>query len=74
MNSAPQVQTLEISDAELDNVSGGLSPQADVTVGSTTLGSAAVLSEADAIKATALGAVGGTVGALPQNVGVNVCL
>ncbi|MFJ4781741.1 type A2 lantipeptide [Streptomyces sp. NPDC088794] len=28
MNSTPQVQTVEISDAELDNVSGGLSVNA----------------------------------------------
>ncbi|MEW2048838.1 type A2 lantipeptide [Streptomyces sp. NBC_00377] len=33
MNSTPQVQTVEISDAELDNVSGGLSLNA---VGSVT--------------------------------------
>lgn len=74
MNSAPQVQTAEISDADLDNVSGGLSPQAAVTVGSTTLGTAAVLSEVDSVKATALGVVGGALGALPQHVGVDVCL
>lgn len=74
MNSAPQVQTAEISDADLDNVSGGLSPQAAVTVGSTTLGTAAVLSEVDSVKATALGVAGGALGALPQHVGVDVCL
>jgi hypothetical protein len=28
MNSTPQVETVEISDAELDNVSGGLSVNA----------------------------------------------
>ncbi|MER5910887.1 type A2 lantipeptide [Streptomyces sp. NPDC001982] len=33
MNSTPQVETVEISDAELDNVSGGLSLNA---VGSVT--------------------------------------
>ncbi|MGP4045870.1 type A2 lantipeptide [Streptomyces sp. 2A115] len=32
MNSTPQVQTVEISDAELDNVSGGLSVNAVGTV------------------------------------------
>jgi hypothetical protein len=32
MNSTPQVETVEISDAELDNVSGGLSLNALGTV------------------------------------------
>jgi hypothetical protein len=32
MNSTPQVQTVEISDAELDNVSGGLAVNALGTV------------------------------------------
>ncbi|MFV0132254.1 type A2 lantipeptide [Streptomyces sp. HMX87] len=32
MNSTPQVETVEISDAELDNVSGGLSVNAVGTV------------------------------------------
>ncbi|MER6085743.1 type A2 lantipeptide [Streptomyces sp. NPDC001833] len=32
MNSTPQVETVEISDAELDNVSGGLSLNAVGTV------------------------------------------
>ncbi|MBX7548551.1 type A2 lantipeptide [Streptomyces sp. FXJ1.172] len=32
MNSTPQVETVEISDAELDNVSGGLSVNALNTV------------------------------------------
>lgn len=72
MNSAPQVQTLEISDADLDAVSGGLSPQASLTVGSTTLSSAGLLAEADSVKATALGTLGGSLGALPHEVGVNV--
>jgi hypothetical protein len=72
MNSAPQVQTVEISDAELDTVSGGVSPQISVTVGSTTLSSADLLAEVDSVKATALGALGGTLAALPHNVGVNV--
>ncbi|KUM92839.1 hypothetical protein AQI88_30255 [Streptomyces cellostaticus] len=58
MNSAHQVQTLEISDAELDNVSGGLSPEASVTAGPTTLGSADLLSQLDAVKGEALGALG----------------
>ncbi|MGW3105002.1 hypothetical protein [Streptomyces sp. NPDC001100] len=68
MNSAPQVQTLEISDTELDTVSGGVSPQVSVSVGSTTLSSADLLAEVDSVKATVLG----TLGALPHSVGVNV--
>ncbi|MET7480505.1 hypothetical protein ABZT17_40075 [Streptomyces sp. NPDC005648] len=72
MNSAPQVQTAEISDAELDTVSGGISPQISVSVGSTTLSSSELLAEVDSVKATALGLAGGTLGALPHNVGVNV--
>ncbi|SEE14243.1 hypothetical protein SAMN05216489_05640 [Streptomyces sp. 3213] len=72
MNSAPQVQTLEISDTELDTVSGGVSPQVSLSVGSTTLSSADLLAEVDSVKATVLGTVGGTLGALPHSVGVNV--
>ena len=71
MNSAPQVQTAEISDADLDAVSGGLAPQLSLTAGSTTLSSADALAELDALKATALGSLGGTLGALPHQVGVN---
>ncbi|WP_427920967.1 hypothetical protein [Streptomyces sp. cg40] len=72
MNSAPQVQTLEISDTELDTVSGGVSPQVGVSVGSTTLSSADLLAEVDSVKATVLGTLDGTLGALPHSVGVNV--
>jgi hypothetical protein len=72
MNSAPQVQTLEISDAELDTVSGGVAPQITVTAGDTTLSSADVLAQVDSVKATALGALGGTLSALPSQVGVTV--
>ncbi|MFF4363678.1 hypothetical protein [Streptomyces sp. NPDC001604] len=71
MNSAPQVQTAEISDADLDAVSGGLAPQVSLTAGSTTLSSADALAELDTLKATALGTLGGTLGALPHQVGVN---
>ncbi|MEU2712458.1 hypothetical protein [Streptomyces sp. NPDC007205] len=58
MNSAHQVQTLEISDADLDAVAGGLSPEASLTLDSTTLGSAGVLSQLGAVKGEALGALG----------------
>ncbi|MFI9254668.1 hypothetical protein [Streptomyces sp. NPDC053069] len=58
MNSAHQVQTLEISDADLDTVAGGLSPEASLTLDSTTLSSAGVLSQLDAVKGEALGALG----------------
>jgi hypothetical protein len=58
MNSAPQVQTVEISDAELDDVSGGLSPHASVIAGPTTVSDSAVLAQADAVKNETLSAVG----------------
>ncbi|MEU6380948.1 hypothetical protein [Streptomyces sp. NPDC046909] len=74
MNSAPQIQTLEISDADLDAVSGGLAPQITVTAGDTTLSSSDVLAQLDGVKATALGALDGTLGALPTQVGVTVGL
>ncbi|MET7572658.1 hypothetical protein ABZT04_29775 [Streptomyces sp. NPDC005492] len=62
MNSAPQVQTLEISDAELDTVSGGLSPQIGLTAGDTSITSADVLTQVASVKDLALG----TVAQLPQ--------
>ncbi|MFC8519875.1 hypothetical protein [Streptomyces sp. NPDC057257] len=74
MNSAPQLHTVEISDAELDTVAGGVSPSATVTAGSTTLSSDALLAEVDSVKATALGALGGTLGVLPHEVGVHVSI
>lgn len=66
MNSAPQIETAEISDAALDNISGGLNPHVSVTVGSTTITDADVLAKVDAVKDHVLGAVG------HQQVGVNV--
>ena len=50
MNSAPQVQTLEISDAELDNVSGGLSPQAGIAAGPTAISRSDLVAQFGAIK------------------------
>ncbi|MET8249670.1 hypothetical protein ABZV31_38135 [Streptomyces sp. NPDC005202] len=58
MNSAPQVQTVEISDAELDNVSGGLSPHASVIAGPTAVSDSCVLAQIDAAKNEALGVIG----------------
>ncbi|MFE1883801.1 hypothetical protein [Streptomyces diastatochromogenes] len=58
MNSAPQVEAVEISDAELDNVSGGLSPHASLVVGPTAVGDADVLAQVGAVKNEVLGAVG----------------
>jgi hypothetical protein len=58
MNSAHQVQTLEITDADLDTISGGLSPEVSLTVDSTTLSSAGLASQLDAVKGEALGTVG----------------
>lgn len=58
MNSAPQVQTVEISDAELDGVSGGLAPHAGVVAGPTAVSDSDVLAQFDAVKGEALGALG----------------
>jgi hypothetical protein len=58
MNSAPQVETVEISEAELDNVSGGLNPHASVVVGSAAVSDADVLAQIDAVKNEVLGTVG----------------
>ncbi|MCL8017847.1 hypothetical protein [Streptomyces sp. AS02] len=56
MNSAPQVETVDISDAELDGVAGGLNPQAGLVVGPTAVSSADVLAQLDAVKNEVLGA------------------
>ena len=58
MNSTPQVETVEISDAELDNVSGGLSVNALNTVTGAVNGLAPVSGLAD----TAVGTVEGVTG------------
>jgi hypothetical protein len=58
MNSAPQVETVEISDAELDNVSGGLNPHASLVVGPTAVSDADVLAQIDDVKNEVLGAAG----------------
>ncbi|MEV0981396.1 type A2 lantipeptide [Streptomyces sp. NPDC049915] len=58
MNSTPQVETVEISDAELDNVSGGLSVNALNTVTGAVNGVAPVAGLVD----TAVGTVEGVTG------------
>ncbi|MFD9395118.1 type A2 lantipeptide [Streptomyces sp. NPDC060000] len=58
MNSTPQVQTAEISDAELDNVSGGLSLNAVGTVTGLVDGIAPV----SGLVNTAVGTVEGVTG------------
>ncbi|MBJ6641525.1 type A2 lantipeptide [Streptomyces sp. NPDC093248] len=58
MNSTPQVETVEISDAELDNVSGGLSLNALNTVTGAVNGVAPVAGLVD----TAVGTVEGVTG------------
>ncbi|MGW0995077.1 hypothetical protein [Streptomyces sp. NPDC002520] len=73
MTSAPQVQTVEISDAELDSVSGGLSPQFGITAGNTTIGSSELLTQLDTVTGTVQGALGQIQGAAANfhNVSVN---
>ncbi|MFJ9905620.1 type A2 lantipeptide [Streptomyces sp. NPDC101152] len=58
MNSTPQVETVEISDAELDNVSGGLSVNALGTVTGLVDGIAPV----SGVLNTAVGTVEGVTG------------
>ncbi|MGW2748531.1 type A2 lantipeptide [Streptomyces sp. NPDC001450] len=58
MNSTPQVETVEISDAELDNVSGGLSVNALNTVTGAVNGIAPVSGVVD----TAVGTLEGVTG------------
>ncbi|MBV1936135.1 MULTISPECIES: type A2 lantipeptide [Streptomyces] len=58
MNSTPQVQTVEISDAELDNVSGGLALNALSTVTGVVDGIAPVSGLVDTAVGTVEGATG----------------
>ncbi|MGC5565846.1 type A2 lantipeptide [Streptomyces sp. FR-108] len=58
MNSTPQVQTAEISDADLDNVSGGLALNALSTVTGTVDGIAPVSGVVDTVVGTVEGATG----------------
>ncbi|AOR33566.1 hypothetical protein BFF78_23090 [Streptomyces fodineus] len=69
MNSAHQVQTVEISDAELDGVSGGLSPEASLTLDSTTLSSDTLASQLGAVQGEVLGALG-----QPHQIGFNAAI
>ncbi|MFJ9863995.1 type A2 lantipeptide [Streptomyces sp. NPDC101165] len=58
MNSTPQVETVEISDAELDNVSGGLSVNALNTVTGAVNGVAPVSGAVDTVVGTVEGVTG----------------
>ncbi|MFB7496226.1 type A2 lantipeptide [Streptomyces sp. NPDC056161] len=64
MNSTPQVQTAEISDAELDNVSGGLIGG----VVATTTGLADTVLPVSGVVNTAVGTVEGLTGLNTQPV------
>ena len=58
MNSTPQVATVEISDAELDNVSGGLAVNALGTVTGLVDGVAPVSGTVDTVVGTVEGVTG----------------
>ncbi|MER6025943.1 type A2 lantipeptide [Streptomyces sp. NPDC001851] len=58
MNSTPQVETVEISDAELDNVSGGLSVNALNTVTGAVNGVAPVSGLVNTVVGTVEGVTG----------------
>ncbi|AOR30285.1 hypothetical protein BFF78_03755 [Streptomyces fodineus] len=58
MNSTPQVETVEISDAELDNVSGGLS----VNTLNTVTGAVNGVAPVSGAVTTAVGTVEGVTG------------
>ncbi|WP_367319075.1 type A2 lantipeptide [Streptomyces sp. HUAS ZL42] len=58
MNSTPQVETVEISDAELDHVSGGLSVNALGTVTGLVDGVAPVSGAVDTVVGTLEGVTG----------------
>jgi hypothetical protein len=58
MNSAPRIETVEISEAELDNVSGGLNPHVGVVVGPTAISDSDLLAQAGSVKDQVVGAVG----------------
>ncbi|MEU3549140.1 type A2 lantipeptide [Streptomyces longwoodensis] len=58
MNSTPQVETVEISDAELDNVSGGLSLNTLSTVTGAVDGIAPVTGLVDTAVSTVEGVTG----------------
>ena len=58
MNSTPQVETVEISDAELDNVSGGLSVNALNSVTGAVNGVAPVSGAVDTLVGTVEGVTG----------------
>ncbi|MCC5032510.1 hypothetical protein DMH02_004390 [Streptomyces sp. WAC 00631] len=58
MNSAHRIETADLSDAELDNVSGGLSPDVSVAAGPASISGSDVLAQVGAVKDQALGTVG----------------
>ncbi|GAA2783488.1 hypothetical protein GCM10010521_72580 [Streptomyces rameus] len=58
MNSTPQVETVEISDAELDNVAGGLSVNALTTVTGAVNGIAPVSGLVNTVVGTVEGVTG----------------
>ncbi|WP_330459539.1 hypothetical protein OIB37_23315 [Streptomyces sp. NBC_00820] len=58
MNSAPQIQTAEISDADLDAVAGGLAVQAGTAAG-VAVDADDLLSQVGSVQSDVLGTVAG---------------
>ncbi|MFE1949871.1 hypothetical protein ACFW9D_05315 [Streptomyces sp. NPDC059524] len=58
MNSAHQLQTVELTDADLDTVSGGVAPHASIMAGPQVVSDASLLAQAGAVQDQVLGAVG----------------
>ncbi|MFJ2716588.1 hypothetical protein [Streptomyces sp. NPDC087437] len=58
MNTAPRIRTAEISEAALDDISGGLSPRAGIAVGPTAVCDADLLGQVAATGEQVLGTVG----------------
>ncbi|MFJ2722797.1 class IIb bacteriocin, lactobin A/cerein 7B family [Streptomyces sp. NPDC087437] len=58
MHSAHHLETAELSETELDNVSGGLAPHVGVVAGPTAISDSDLLAQAGAVQGQVLGTLG----------------